>query len=318
MKKLQLYIVLLMCATIFAQPKISPYFPQNPEQSGRYQTQFTFYDLNFVSLRVQDYLDRNMGMSLKDTKFNLKNGVGSIDFIYEEAIVIGTNSQPQKMHVIYEVEAIDNEFVIKSCTINGSAYKVEAFYVGFWKTSLQFNEVKSKGIVYNYYLQDKISYSLTMGKPTIKITSTSIKDFQKFKSEFSVKKKADDSNKEMAIADSIETKKVQDQKNLIEAQINEEKQLEKDKEKEKRANTKVTYGNIMVVKKKEQYKTSDDVSDSLMSAIKEYLSLKEDGEYGLKTATTFEYNNEIKNEVSGYSFKRLPNAGNQILKRLTF
>lgn len=316
MKKLLLIPVLLFSFLGFAQmPEISPYFPQNPNQS-RYQTQFTYYDLNYVSYRVQDYLERNMAMVLADTKENLKEGVGTIEHTYQESMIIGSSRSPQKIKFTYTVVPIGNYFVIKKCKIAGEPIKVEAFFVGFWKTSLQFDRTRKEGVVYNNYLQDKISFYFNNGNYYVDIINTSISNFSEFRDDYLVKKKVeDDKNKELDKAKELAAQQEKAEQEENERLLLVEKQKAAEK-KQKQLNTKVLSSTISVEKRKGKIKFPNNTSEVLIKDVESFLKDEEDGDYSLQVSTTYEYEVEVKNELRVYRFTPHKGVGKKLLNRI--
>ena len=162
MKKLTLLITLFIFSNLFAQ-------------GNNYETQITYKDLNHVSTKIEAFLNDNYTMQIDDTNFNLKDGTGEITQIYKEQIAINKNVKAIK--VTYNVFTLKNEFIIKEASITGSNEIVIGFYISFWNTNLNFDDIKDKEIASNRYFQDRISLS----NSTIKITNTSIKSIADFK-----------------------------------------------------------------------------------------------------------------------------------------
>lgn len=199
------FLLLLFIPFLSISQEVSPYFPTPFSSENRYETQMTYFDLNFVSLKVQDFFSRKFLMQQSDSKANLKEGKGTITNIYEDKIAI--NRDTRKVNVTYEVFPIGNEFVIKNVQIEGDYEVVTKFYVYYWSTDLNFGDLKDKEIAKNYFLQDRISYSSNNGNTIINIVNTAIEDEEKFtkdylekKQKFDVDKKALDLKKEQKIA----------------------------------------------------------------------------------------------------------------------
>ncbi|QAA81395.1 hypothetical protein EI546_06475 [Aequorivita sp. H23M31] len=313
----KLYVLIVFLLPIIAlsqQPKISPYYPDNPNFE-RHQTQFTYFDLNYVNFRVQNYLEKNSGMVLMDTKFNLKDGHGIAEFIYKESMVIGSNRKPYTLHFNYTVAPIENDLVITKCKITGQVDKLIAFYVGFWKTSLQFDEIKRRKEVYNHYLQDRVSFFFNNGNPYVIIENETSIDFQKFKEEYEMKKTAE----EKRLLELEKEKKLKAQQKQEQLEIDRKQQAEKDKQAEekrqKQLNTKVLNSSVTIEKKKNKLQFQGKVSDGFLQDVEEFLKDKENGTYLLQVSTTYEYEVEIKNDFRIYRYTPPKNLKNTILNR---
>lgn len=315
MKKLYVLILFLLPVIAFSQqPKISPYYPDNPNFE-KHQTQFTYFDLNYVNFRVQNYLEKNSGMVLMDTKFNLKDGHGIAEFIYKESMVIGSNRKPYTLHFNYTVAPIENDLVITKCKITGQTDKLIAFYVGFWKTSLQFDEVKRRKEVYNHYLQDRVSFLFNNDNPYVIIENETSIDFQKFKEEYEMKKTAE----EKRLLELQKEKELIAQQKQEQLEIDRKRQAEKRKQAEekrqKQLNTKVLNSSVTIEKKKNKLQFQGKISDVFLQDVEEFLKDKENGTYLLQVSTTYEYEVEIKNDFRIYRYTPPRNLKRTILNR---
>lgn len=315
MKKIYSFLLILFSVFGFSQqPKISPYYPDNPNFE-RYQTQFTYFDLNFVNFRVQDYLEKNSGMVLMDTKFNLKDGQGTAEFIYKESMVIGSNRQPYSLHFLYTVSPIENDLVITKCKITGQSDKLIAFYVGFWKTSLKFDEVKKRKEVYNHYLQDRISFFFNNGNPYVIIENETSIDFQKFKEEYELKKSVEEKRLAELEKEKELLAKQEDERREIKKQERVEKRKQAEEERQKQLNTKVLNSSVTVEKKKNKLLFQKKFSDVFIQNVEEFLKDKDNGTYLLQVSTTYEYEVEIKSDFNIYRYTPPKNLKGTILNR---
>lgn len=314
MRKLLTILFVFGSLLSFAQsPKISPFYPDIiPHERG--QIQFTYHDFNFVSVKVQNYLERNMALSMIDSEYNISNdGTGTIVQVFEESMIIGSNRKPKKINFIYTVENIGHDFVVKSCRINGDSEKVLIFFTSFWKTTLQLSDLKAKSTAYNFYIQDKASIYYNNGSYYIDIKNTSIIDFKEFESEYLRKK-------ENVLAIREEKRIEQEKIDLIKKQKQKEEE-EKQEElrkivKEKRLlqkNTQVSKTLLTVVKRKDKIEFHKDVSSMLMSDVESFLKDKDDGEYSMHVSTTYHYKKEVKNELQIYRFKPRKSLGKKLL-----
>jgi hypothetical protein len=228
------------------------------------------------------------GMTLNDEKikYELKDGKGNITYAFIDKIAI--NSKPKELFFKFKVFTIEKELVIEKLKITGNENSVLKFYVSFWTTTLNFDDVKKKEIVSNNIWQDRISYSFNRGKSFIEIENTTVKSneafitkYQKSKNEFLQKEKINAEKEE-------EYKKIR----IAEEKVREEKQNEKIKqrkiEQEKNRNTKITRFEYNVIKKKSKLKYKkkdtyfkDEISKqiNLQEKFSEFLADKEKGTY---------------------------------------
>lgn len=215
--KLLSLIVILFIQNSFSQ-KISP-FPDEPALKSpynEYQTQITYFDFNFVSMNFQNYMIKKTNMTLDDTKYNLKSGVGTITDIY---INNGINTKIKKLYFTYTVFTIENDFVIKKLRISGDTDVVLKFYIFYWSTNLNYDDVKGRETVSNRFLQDRISYNFNEGKSFIEINNTSIKNTEEF-----IKRLT------KVLKEKKEAEKIKDSLDLISEIKKEKEKVEMDKE----------------------------------------------------------------------------------------
>jgi hypothetical protein len=137
--------------------------------SGDFVTQFCNMELNFVDMRVQDYMSMQGYLQQSDLmKFNM---IGPNKYIQE--VYISKSSQslnPHKIFVKYNVKPLnDHEFYITSCEIFGFSVYVINFFIGFWPRALNFDDCKKKEIVYYTFLFDRIGLYVDLVKNTAKI-----------------------------------------------------------------------------------------------------------------------------------------------------
>lgn len=187
--------VMLLMALIkecSAQDIVSPY--RQPEvildanmrtlATHGYCTQITYFDLNFVNLKVQEFLYRHLGASTDETGDfkTLKNNDIQITQKYNQRIVI--DEQSQTLTIRYTAFRHKNAFVIKSAVITGTSKFVIDFFVKFWQTALTFNDIYNDKIATTYLLQDKATISFKNDMWSIEVTNTSIKSMDDFKKIF--------------------------------------------------------------------------------------------------------------------------------------
>lgn len=244
MKKIALILVLITSANSYAQ-KISPYFPEPflTSSSNKYQTQISYFDLNFVTLKLQDYMSYNFAMTLNDEKmkYELKDGKGDITFAFIDKIAM--NKKPRELYFKYTVFPLEEEFVIKELKITGDSDAVLRFYVSFWTTTLNFDDVSKTEIVSNRLFQDRISYSFNKGNSYVIVKNTTIESSEEFINEFEIKKIEFDKNEKIRIAQ----KEIEEKERA--------KKLEEEKKiRETERNTQITKVKYQVVKKKRNLK----------------------------------------------------------------
>lgn len=184
MKRLVLLVtVFAMSQQLYGQ-SMSPYFPQRliSATDNRDETQMTFVDLNFVNNKIENYLDRRFAMAYAGPKFDLDQGKGTITQNF--VTTVGSRGE---LHFAFEVEAVGEEFLVKSVKITGDEFRVTNFYVGYWTTTMELENPTGNAIATNKYLQDDISYYFNNAKPYILIKNTTIKDTKAFLADLETK-----------------------------------------------------------------------------------------------------------------------------------
>jgi len=177
MKNFTLFL-LLISGALFSQ-EISPYYPTKQDNAyrGAEASQLTYYYSDYVQGLLQNFLDYNLMMSLIDTKVDLKNKIYTQ--VYQDKFSTG------KLYVNLYFDKIDanvtNPEIIKSIKITGTRMNVIYFFVKFWDTTIQYEDVKAD--VERNQLQDKARLYFNTGKPYIVISNTAYhttKDFEEF------------------------------------------------------------------------------------------------------------------------------------------
>lgn len=309
MKKISIIICIVVSMAAYSQqPSISPYYP-DIATIGSYndlQTQVTYFDLNFVNAKIQEYMDKEMQMYVSGDKYDLVAGKGNITFVYSDKGAINTTIK--KMSFIFNVEPINNEFVIKSCKIVGNSERLVAFYVSFWSSPLNFDQVKSKGIIYNNFMMDKISFHYNGNNPYITITNGSINNFQDFTTKYLDKKIAHEKTIKAQEIKSIEADKI-----LVEKQQNREIEIAKAKVLAKEENEleqkrihsrRYEITQTEVKKKADEFVFKENITDEIKTKIKEELKGKDSGIYVLKISVTYELDNPVETDIGAVSFRK--------------
>lgn len=138
-------------------------------------TQFTNMDLNFVTERVDDYMNSAlMGFStLGPPKFEIKNNQGIRTDKYLPAVMGAVTTSFIQFKYFTTISGKD--FIIDSCVISGKLQFLINFYVSYWTTKINFEGRKDGEIVHNHLLNDDISFqffpSNEVGKIIIKQTT---------------------------------------------------------------------------------------------------------------------------------------------------
>jgi hypothetical protein len=159
------YFLLIAFATITinasAQTRDEKINRARRELSARaetYLTEFNDMRLNFVDPRVQSFMSEKMGMTLSgDPSSNVDGKHITITETYQKKISSKVNDKALVIH--YEGEADGNEIIIKECHISGVDMYVIDFFVKYWNTTLNFEDVKGKEVVTNYWITDRASLS---------------------------------------------------------------------------------------------------------------------------------------------------------------
>ncbi len=301
MKKLFLAVVLSFVSAhaLFSQ-QISPYYPNRIRLGSlnENETQVTYVDFNFVSLRMQDFLDKKLEMSFVDTKYNIVGGKGTITNTYKESIAIGRN--PRSLNFTYTVFPIGSHYVIKQLKTTGASNLVTLFFVSYWTTTLNINTISKTEIAYNYLAQDKASYYYNKGKTFVKVVNNTIKDDEKFIKEFQTKK-VEHEKKQALIAKQEEIRKLE--------------RLERKKKFDSIKNTEKERCKYVVLKKKDkleyefrrQYGSQYDRNAKQLNfdtELSNFMADKAKGKYTIEIKYTLVYEKVEKFEFSVISFQK--------------
>lgn len=302
MKKISFILLLFITVNSFAQ-KISPYFPDPflTSSSNKYQTQISYFDLNFVTLKLQDYMSYKFLMTLNDekTKYELNEGKGDITFAFIDKMAI--NKKPRELFFKYSVFPLEKELVITELKITGDTDTVLRFYIDFWTTTLNFDDVSKTETVSNRLFQDRISYSYNNGNSYVTVKNTTIENPEEFITEYEAKKVEFDKNEKIRIAQ----KEIEEKERA--------KRLEEEQKiKEKERNTQITKVKYQVIKKKRNLKFEktnkyfpDKHSEeaNLKSRFNEFLAEKEKGTYIIEVQYKLVYKEltDINFEIISYT-----------------
>jgi len=172
-------------------------------------TQITYFDLNFVEQRMQDFMKKKMGMTITDvSKFIKTSSYETFTVTYTQMATIGTTKIP-KLYFKYTIFGNkDKNPIIKSLEITGTSIHVINFFVRYWPTTLNIDVSKSK-IAYNYLVQDKATIRLNPANAawSISVENTSIKTLDDYYSQLN---KSSSSTVALETAYSIKQKATKD------------------------------------------------------------------------------------------------------------
>ena len=174
MKILYTFLLILFGSVGFGQ-KISPYYPAIENQNNT-TIQFTYYDFNFVSLKLQDYLSNKY--SLIETDLINEGNYQTFVLIFNESISI--NKNPSQLKFYFKTFTIGEDQVIKDVKITGSKESLLIFFAFYWSSQIDTDVNKSNILGQNYFRQDKITFERMSNSYFIRIINNTIKDDSEF------------------------------------------------------------------------------------------------------------------------------------------
>lgn len=303
------FYLLFFWLSVSSAQKISPYYPGKPaivNDYNEYQTQITFVDLNHVVLKIQDFLSSKMKLSPHGKeRYNLKEGIGTISYEY-----LTSSGKPKKINLTFTVFPIDHDFIIESCAITGDNDLVLQFYVKYWDTNINIDEITAKRTAHSRFLQDEISYY--PGHLIIK--NSTIRSRDEFKTEYLAKRAKEinekkeeepyieriDSYKLLRMErDSIEKTKTDSLLKIQQFEYEKKNQLLKNE-----IATKVSEMYITVKKQRKglKYDNSELLESDVKDKVQDYMVDKEFGIYKLKLIIKeFPTRRDIQIEKVNYS-----------------
>lgn len=154
-------------------------------------TQITYFDLNFVNLKIEQFLSSNLYLVPSGSpEINMKGQIKTITTHYNSKITFN-NAANRTFTVKYYLLTSDytKGFIIKSCEIYGYFDWVAKFYLKYWTTTLNFENAKRGEVVVNYLWQDRVAFSGNGRQAKIAVTNNTIKNHQIFLKEFTEKAK---------------------------------------------------------------------------------------------------------------------------------
>lgn len=173
MKKIILF--LLLASFSFAQ-EISPYYPATQPEAYRGEvTQLTYYDVMYVQLALQGFVNDRLGMTLLDSDMNKTSATYKFQDRFSTGKLI-INLVQTPINVDSNVPVI-----VQSVKISGSKDRVFSFFVNYWGTTINWDAKKSD--VERRHMQDIVRLHFNGGNPYITVTNAAYKtpkDFEVF------------------------------------------------------------------------------------------------------------------------------------------
>ena len=128
-------------------------------QADNYLTEFNGMRVSFVNPRVQGFLSEELEFSISgEPETSVAGDLATITETYVKKV--GINGKADlNLKVKYTAIPQGDEFIIQSCEISGYDRYVIEFFIKYWKTSLNFEDVKEKEVVMNYWNTDRAALS---------------------------------------------------------------------------------------------------------------------------------------------------------------
>jgi len=155
---------------------ISPYYPapEEPYHLTDGRTQVTYYDFDFVSSRIQKFMEGNMGMTIDNSLTQFKPlGADTVFSLTYKTKVIG-NTEPRQITFNFKLFDIgyQDKQVVQWVRASGDPYELTFFYVSYWTNDLNTDDVQQRGEVKQSFRQDRSVYQYNNGQPSIVIENT--------------------------------------------------------------------------------------------------------------------------------------------------
>jgi hypothetical protein len=137
--------------------------------SGYYITQICNMRLNFVNMRIQDFMEHWGYLQQQElTKFNMQAPRPYISNVYISRF--STSLNPNKVTIKYFIKPLsENEMYVTSCEFSGYTQYIIDIFINYWPTTLNFEDCKKGEVVYNYFLQDRAGLYIDPSKATARI-----------------------------------------------------------------------------------------------------------------------------------------------------
>jgi hypothetical protein len=140
-------------------------------------TQISYFDMNFVNVKMQQFMDEQMAMAnVGGPVLNKKGMPESFSMKYIPKASIGATKIPS-ITIKYNLFTNSKGHpIIKSCEIYGDLSYIAYFYAKYWPTNMNFDS-HGPAVVYCYLLQDKAGITLNRKtkQAVISINNTTIK-----------------------------------------------------------------------------------------------------------------------------------------------
>ncbi len=145
-------------AKYFSRLDFSPYGLPYASLASTETSQITFFDLNFITIRVQSFLEARLGFHLIDEPSLVKEvNLSSLTYKFQQSnVYVGTKiPKPMLIKYFFFTNSYGNP-IISKCIIDGDDDSVIKFFVNYWPTTIHFDGNKKNGVFFSYFLQDKI------------------------------------------------------------------------------------------------------------------------------------------------------------------
>lgn len=118
-------------------------------------TQMTYFDMNFVNDRVQDYISQRMNLVEVKRLDNLSQSPMAITVKYGQ--LMGTDHRTLNVKYFLFVHD-EHNLIISKCIITGNLDFASKFFAGYWTQELNIDETKTGRVMWKTLLQDKITF----------------------------------------------------------------------------------------------------------------------------------------------------------------
>lgn len=154
-------VIALIAGPTFAQnrdEKINRARRELAAQSETYLTEFNDMRLNFVNPRVQNFLSERLSLvAVGEPKQEVSESGITISENYRKKVSGATKDLT--LTITYHTKPFENDLIVQSCQISGYDVYVADFFIKYWKTTLNFDDVKKQEVVTNYWITDRASLS---------------------------------------------------------------------------------------------------------------------------------------------------------------
>lgn len=183
-----LAFLFLFASFLGRSQEVSPFYPAKyvGDKPARFTSQMTYFDLNFISIHVSEFLTYKMAMDIEKTDSSkLLHDGGKLTITYSDRF---SQSGSQKLSITYDVVKVNDVFTIEAVKITGDKKRIVSFFINFWKTTIHFDEPSGNSDVSLHMGQDDVNYFFNKGNPYIAITNGTYKNAAAFRSYFATLK----------------------------------------------------------------------------------------------------------------------------------